>query len=294
MGVEGSLHPLLAFSDEDLPSKGATHTSPLQITIECMSAKVLVVLINNRFALNVYPFRTILTIGLDMESIVPSPLTIKAYDNTSIKVMGTFKAHCKIGPIEAIVEFHVMDITLNYNLLLGRAWLHPNVAIPSLLHQKMKISRKGGITIVLGDGEILALVYGLEEGESELQMSGFEFINMVDYGLKYERYATNLFLYCSHEVIVVMKNMGYMPDMGLRKEGKGVVEFPNVKTQVTREGLGLFEGYDRIKKNLGTLNGNFMKEGGNFPYCGFPKLWVGKDGKVHPGWEMFFSEKTHL
>ena len=29
-GVEGSLHPLLAFFDEDLPLKGATHTRPLQ------------------------------------------------------------------------------------------------------------------------------------------------------------------------------------------------------------------------------------------------------------------------
>ena len=113
---------------------------------------------------------------------------------------------------------------------------------------------------MLGDGEIQALVYGLEEGGSELQMSGFEFVNMVDYGLKDERYSTNLFLYCNHEVIAMMKNMGFMPGMGLGKEGKKVVEFSNVKTQVTREGLGFFEGCDGIKKNLSTLNGNFVKE----------------------------------
>ena len=71
-------------------------------------------------------------------------------------------------------------------------------------------------------------------------MSGFEFVNMADYGLKDERYATNLFRYCSHEVIAMMKNMGFMPGMGLRKEGKGVVEFPNIKAQMTREGLGFF------------------------------------------------------
>ena len=33
-----------------------------------------------------------------------------------------------------------------------------------------------------------------------------------------------------------------------------------------------------------------MKEGGNFPYCGFLKPWVGKDGKVYPDWEIFFNE----
>ena len=126
MGVEGFSHPFLAFSDEDLPLERATHTRPLQITIECMGAKVPMVLIDNGSTLNVYSFRTALSIGLDMETIIPSPLTVKAYDNTSRKVMGTFKAPCKIGPMETIVEFHVMDITPNYKLLMGRAWHHPN------------------------------------------------------------------------------------------------------------------------------------------------------------------------
>ena len=117
MGVEGSSHPLLAFFYEDLPPEGAIHTRPLQITIECMGAKVLMVLIDNGSALNVCPFRAALTVGLDMETIIPSPLTLRAYDNTSRKVMGTFKAPCKIGPMETIVEFHIMDITPNYNFL---------------------------------------------------------------------------------------------------------------------------------------------------------------------------------
>ena len=86
-----------------------------------MGAKVLVVLINNGSALNVCPLRTALIIGLDMETIIPFPLIVRAYDNTSRKVMGTFKAPCKIGPLETIVEFHGMDITPNYNLPLGRA-----------------------------------------------------------------------------------------------------------------------------------------------------------------------------
>lgn len=77
-----------------------------------------------------------------METIIPSPLTIKAYYNTSRKVIGTFKVACKIIPLDVIVEFHVMDITPSYKLLLERAWLHPIGAIPSTLHQKMKIPWK--------------------------------------------------------------------------------------------------------------------------------------------------------
>ena len=103
MGVEGSSHNLLAISIEDLPPEGVTHTRPLQITIECIGAKVLMVLIDNGSTLNVCPFRTALTIGLDMETIILSPLTVRAYDNTLRKVMGTFKAPYKIGPTETVV-----------------------------------------------------------------------------------------------------------------------------------------------------------------------------------------------
>ena len=99
-----------------------------------MGAKVPMVLINNGFALNVCPFRTALTIGLDVETIIPSLLTVRKYDNTSRKVMRIFKASCKISPLETIVEFHMMDITPNYNLLLRRVWLHPIGVVPSSLH----------------------------------------------------------------------------------------------------------------------------------------------------------------
>ena len=125
---------------------------------------------------------------------------------------------------------------------------------------------------MFGDGEILASVCGLEERGSELQISGFRFVHMADYGLKDERYTLDLVPYCSHKVIAIMWNMRYMPSIGLGKEGKRVAELPNFKTQLTKEGLKFFESYDGIKKNLSALNGNFMKEGGDFPYCGFPKL----------------------
>ena len=70
-----------------------------------------------------------------------------------------------------------------------------------------------------------------------------------------------------------------------------MAKFPDFKTQLSKEVLGFFESCDGIKKNLGTLNGNFVKEGGDFPFCGFLELWIGKDGKVYLGWEMFFNEK---
>ena len=112
-------------------------------------------------------------------------------------------------------------------------------------------------------------ICGLEEGGSELQMNAFEFMNMADYGLKDEKYTTDLLSYCIYEVIAMMKNIGYMPSRGPGKEGKGVVEFPNFKTQLTKECLGFFEGWDGIKKNLGNFNGNFFKKGETYLLVAF-------------------------
>ena len=49
---------------------------------------------------------------------------------------------------------------------------------------------------------------------------------MADYELKDERYTTDFLSYCSHEVIAMMKNIGYMPGMSLGKEGKGWLNSP--------------------------------------------------------------------
>ena len=159
------------------------------------------------------PIQTTLKVGLDLETIVPSPLIVRAYDNTSKKVMGSFKAPCKIGLMDTIVEFHVMNITPSYNLLLGRAWLHPIKAIPFALHQKMKIP-----------------IYGLEGEDNEFQISIFEFVNMTEYRLKDKKYTTDLLPYCRYEVIAMMKKMRYMPSINIGKEGKEMAKLLDFKT----------------------------------------------------------------
>ena len=56
--------------------------------IKCMGVKFPMVFIDNGSALNVCPFRTALKVGLDLETIIDSFFTIRAYDNTLRKVMG--------------------------------------------------------------------------------------------------------------------------------------------------------------------------------------------------------------
>ena len=115
-------------------------------------------------------------------------------------------------------------------------------------------------------------------------MSGLESVNMANYGMKDKKYTSNLLSFCKHEVIVMMKKMGYIPGIGLGKEGKGVVEFLDFMTQLSRESLGFYGGCDRIMKNLSILNGNFVRKGGDFPFCGFAEPWIDNYGKMFLCW----------
>ena len=57
-------------------------------------------------------------------------------------------APIKTGPIEAVMEFIVLDIPVTYALLLGRPWYHILGGVPSTIHQKVKFLLNGeSITI---------------------------------------------------------------------------------------------------------------------------------------------------
>jgi hypothetical protein len=127
----------MAFTDKDLPPNGARHNRALYITVECLKAKVYQVLVDIGSLLNVCPLRTATTLGIKRDQLSPSILTIRAYDNRSKSVMGTFKMPYKIGLVKATVVFHVLNIPTSYNLLLGRAWMHP-LGIVSSFHYSSK------------------------------------------------------------------------------------------------------------------------------------------------------------
>ena len=85
---------------------------------------------------------------MKIEELMKSDLVIKAYDDSTRSVEGTFMAPVKTGPIEAIVEFTVLDIPVTYALLLGRPWYHVLGGVPSTVHQKVKF---------LLDGEVITI-----------------------------------------------------------------------------------------------------------------------------------------
>ena len=85
---------------------------------------------------------------MKVEELTKSDLVIRAYDDSTRSVEGTFVALVKTGPIEAVVEFTMLDILVTYALLLGRPWYHILGGVPSIVHHKVKC---------LLDGEVITI-----------------------------------------------------------------------------------------------------------------------------------------
>ena len=69
--------------------------------------------------IDVYPFKVLKKLNRIKDDITKSDMVIKAYDESKRAMKGNFKIIMKIGPVETVVEFIVLDIPITYRLLLG-------------------------------------------------------------------------------------------------------------------------------------------------------------------------------
>jgi hypothetical protein len=215
---------------------------------------------DNGSSINVCLMRTTTKIRLTKGQLSPSSLTVQAYDESSRGVIGTFEAECQLGPVSSSVLFHILEITTSYNLLLGRAWMHPLGIVPSTVHQKLKLPWKGGFLTILGDGEISLPVCNIKSN-NDIQLRNFEVMKT-----------------SSVVIASIMKKMGYQSSIGLGKFNQGIKKLPEVCSQEAKckYGLGYKEEMGEMPKNKHTLNGNFVKPREDFPYNGFPEPKGGK------------------
>ncbi|KAF5934572.1 hypothetical protein HYC85_030743 [Camellia sinensis] len=313
----GGGSPTLTFSDKELPPKGTNHNKPLYISVECRGKWVPVVLIDTGSAINVCPSRTAYAIGLKPADFVPTTQVIKTYDNTSREVMGTVKIQTQVGPGQHNIEFHVLDVPATFNLLLGRPWLHQVKAVSSTLHQMLKYPHGKGVAIVFGNSsihpppEVSTPVLEIEHGTEDVFLSGF---TLAEAQVVQNIMAVNEGVYVSAQSVYLMNKLQHVPGMGLGRSGrKGIAALAEVPYNPHTFGLGFLptkEDWVRKGKEMagrarakqagkpfelmhrpiqGILNGRFVREGENFPFCGFPEPWLNAEKKRVPGFEIFFD-----
>ncbi|XP_052490803.1 uncharacterized protein LOC105793312 [Gossypium raimondii] len=173
----------ISFSDDEIPLGGMGSTRALHITARCKGCILQGILIDNGSALNVLPLSTLNRLPVDSSHIKSCQNVVRAFDGTERKVMGRIDIPLLIGPTVYEVDFLVMDIKPSYSCLLGRPWIHSAGAVPSSLHQKLKLVSEGRVVTIDAKEDIIASVTNdapyleMRDDAIECSFRSLEFVN---------------------------------------------------------------------------------------------------------------------
>ncbi|KAA3486823.1 Gag-pro-like protein [Gossypium australe] len=178
-----SANNFIFFNDDEMPLGGMGSTKALHITTRYKGYTLPGVLINNGSALNVLPLSMLNRLPIDSSHMKTYQNIGRAFDGTKRKVMGRIEMPRLIGLNTYEVGFLVMDIKPSYNCLLGRPWIHTAGAVPSLLHQKLKLVAEGRLVTINAEEDIIASVtsdvpyVGTDDEALGCSFRSFEFVN---------------------------------------------------------------------------------------------------------------------
>uniref|UniRef100_A0A2N9HI76 Uncharacterized protein n=1 Tax=Fagus sylvatica TaxID=28930 RepID=A0A2N9HI76_FAGSY len=220
----------LTFSDDELPPEGRGHTKALYISVKTNDRIVSRVLIDNGSALNVCPLSTLEKLDIDPTRVRVNSMVVRAFDGTRREVLGEIDLPVEIGPQVYDINFQVLRIDSPYNLLLGRPWLHTAGAVPSSLHQKMKLIIGNQLVTILAeepisiynDGEI-PYIDGCAPEEASFH--SFEFVTVIHRVAAVEPRLSKAGIMVAKEFVKAGFQPGQGMDWGIPRP-EGIVRWP--------------------------------------------------------------------
>ena len=120
------------------------HTIALYISVSCLGKNVLHILLDEGAATYIMSYSCWKT--LDSPTLVASNIVLKAFDGhlfTPHGILTTFPI--ELGGKTVVVEIEVVIAPLDYNLLLGQAWLYPMRVVSSTIYRLVSFLHQGKI-----------------------------------------------------------------------------------------------------------------------------------------------------
>ncbi|XP_016731829.2 uncharacterized protein [Gossypium hirsutum] len=242
----------ISFSDDEIPPGGMGSTRALYITARFKGCILPRVLVDNGSTLNVLPLSTLNRLPVDSSHMKSCQNVVRAFDGTKRRVMGRIDIPLLIGPTIYEVDFLVMDIKSSYSCLLGRPWIHSAGAVPSSLHQKLKLVSKGRVVTIDAEEDIIASVTNdapyLETSDDAIECSfhSLEFVN-VTFIFEGNNIPMPRISKTTEMGLQLTVGKGTLPGKGLGRYLQGRVEVPVLKGKHDRFGLGYKPDFKQMR-----------------------------------------------
>lgn len=121
------------------------HLNPLFIRAKVENVGINKILVNGGAMINLMPHFMLKKIGQFDIHIKPHNMVLSNYEGKIGYTFGVIQVDLIVGTIIRPTMFMVIASKADYNMLLGREWIHDIWEVPSSLHQRISIWRKNGI-----------------------------------------------------------------------------------------------------------------------------------------------------
>ncbi|XP_057446268.1 uncharacterized protein LOC130738310 [Lotus japonicus] len=127
-----------------------SHLKPLFVWAKVEEKGVNKVLVDGGAAINLMPRFMLKKLGKTEADLIPHDMVLSDYEGkTSTSMGGAIMLNITVGTVGRSTLFIVVPSKANYNLLLGREWIHGVGAVPSTLHQRISIWKADGIVEIV-------------------------------------------------------------------------------------------------------------------------------------------------
>ncbi|XP_010322042.2 uncharacterized protein [Solanum lycopersicum] len=234
----------ISFCDDELPAKGRSHVKSLHVNVICRGKVVNRVLVDDGSGLNICPLSTLKQLRFDLGKLEQNQVNVRAFDGVQRDTLGAADLTLQIGHVEFNAKFQVLDIGTSYNLLLGRTFNHMGGAVPSTLHQMMKLVWENEELVVHGErSHSSKQVSVFDETLQGLDFYMVELVNATD-----EDLAPQAPMPAVYRIIAtVMLQNGFKPGFGLERNSQGIIEPVSVLAKGSKYGLGYIPTDDDVK-----------------------------------------------
>ena len=110
------------------------HIKPMYVRAHLNGKSVSKVLIDNGSAVNVMSLGMLRALGRSINDLIETEVVVLAFTRKVSKTLRILPIDITIGSKTALSAFFMIDYIANYNILLGRDWIHAR-CVPSSLHQ---------------------------------------------------------------------------------------------------------------------------------------------------------------
>ncbi|XP_009586878.1 uncharacterized protein [Nicotiana tomentosiformis] len=118
------------------------HNDALEISLLVHDTKVKGVLIDPGSSVSIILLRVVNEMQTN-DKVIPKAQSLSGFDNSSFFTKGEVVLTTFAEGVIKDTKFQVIDADLDYNIILGRSWIHDIDTVPSTLHQVIKFLHSG-------------------------------------------------------------------------------------------------------------------------------------------------------